>query len=140
MPRTLALAALLTFAVLAVPTTASAAWNGPGTCRVPADQRSLWKDLDTKNNTFSTTKVPCYMAGYTVRDMIERKAWRKKPTFRHRSQGARWVVRLSCTNTAVTGGRLIKCRVTSGDDAETNRDVTRSLKGGTIRWKTAYGA
>ena len=129
---------VLLTALLALVTaqSASAAWTKPGRCAVPPVNRELFADLTAATARFSTERVPCYIAAFTLRDMLEDGRW-TKPSFRFRSMGARWVVRLSCRGRASGSGRLITCRVRSGKDAETRRDRSRDLTGGRIRWQTS---
>ena len=123
--------------------TASAAWTKPGKCRVPAAQRDNWDDLDPPNNKFSTKRVPCFIAAFTIVDMLREDSW-SRDRFRHTSYGARWIVRLNCRGRVDPGsdapqpGRIITCRVRSGEDAESRRDRVRNLRGGSLRWTTAY--
>lgn len=123
-------------AFAALPNAAGAAWTKPGTCRVSTSQAGRWDDLAATSSRFRTTKVPCYIAAYTVSDMI-RDEKSGRPRFRHSSRGARWEVRLSCRSRAAKRSRrVVTCRVTGGADAEGTRGTARKLRGGTIRWVT----
>jgi hypothetical protein len=126
--------------VLTLAAPAPAAWRNPGKCKPDASMRDR---LDPANNDFSTRKVPCYIAAYAIVDMLDRGRWWRSE-FRHTSYGARWVVRLSCRTKRLRrkgfpeGLRRVRCRVRSGEDAETRRRQVKNLRGGTIRWDTAY--
>lgn len=109
-----------------------------------ASQERYYEQLDRANNSFSTRRVPCYMAAYAIDSMLVDGRWSAR-TFRFAAMGARWYLKLSCrghatppTDSRPQGGRLVTCRVRKRIDAETNRGKTRNLAGGTIRWSTAF--
>ena len=132
-------AVLLSVVLALVPaSSASAEWTKPGRCAVPDVNRELFADLTAATARFSTERVPCYIAAYTLQGLLADGRWTRS-SFRYRSNGARWIVRLSCRGEAAGEGRLVTCRVRSGTDAETRRSRTRDLSGGRIRWRTTRG-